>query len=148
MLDHEGGLVLRLPPLTIGEGGVSRSTSAVRRKREDIMHFGTVAVRRTVRSRTWRVGFSTLVLVVVLALAACGGRGAANGGATTAQAPQSGTTQGTSSAPANAALAGETAGDSSIDTTDTQVQSDIGSLNALQSDANTDYSSQDTDTVP
>lgn len=104
------------------------------------------------RSRPTRVCLSALVLGVMLALAACGGQGTArNGGAgtNTDSAASSHATPGSASASATGATSGNTPGaSSSVDTTDSQVQSDMNSLNGLQSDADTDYSPQNNRTVP
>lgn len=73
------------------------------------------------------------ILVLMLTLAACGGRAHRGGG-------NSGTTAG------NTTSQQYTGPDLSSD--DQQIQGIIQSMNSVSSDANTDFSSQDINTVP
>jgi conjugal transfer/entry exclusion protein len=77
----------------------------------------------------------TLVLVLALALAACGGRAAhgANGGQPSQQTQQ--TLQANPSA-------------QDVINADNQIQGDLGNMNDLQSSANTDYSAQENEVQP
>lgn len=103
--------------------------------------------RARIRSRAL-MPLVILILVAMLALAACGGRArnAGNGGyggagQTTAPGTAGGQTAGGQPSGATPNIQG-------IQSADSSVQSAIQSLPSVQNDANTDYSSQDTSTVP
>ncbi|HEY7780278.1 MAG TPA: hypothetical protein VIC85_08720 [Ktedonobacterales bacterium] len=106
--------------------------------------------RARIRSRAL-MPLVILILVAMLALAACGGRArnagnggyGGNGGAGQTTAP--GTAGGQT---AGGQPSGATPNIQGIQSADSSVQSAIQSLPSVQNDANTDYSSQDTSTVP
>ena len=94
--------------------------------------------RRSHRASLWTI--AALALVLALSLAACGGnvgRGA--------QAPTGQTTQQASGASEQGS---QSSVDSSLQQTDQQVQSALQGLNSASSDANVNYASQSSDTVP
>jgi hypothetical protein len=100
---------------------------------------------RTIRTRQRGPGMLAVgALVLALALAACGGRtGAPGSGATIPNTQQSAgpTVSGSSSGSA-------ASGSSDVQSADQQIQSALQGLDSAQSDANQDFSSQDTESQP
>jgi hypothetical protein len=86
------------------------------------------------------------VLVLMLALGGCAGRGAqrdngAPGGATTTQQQTTGTSQGSQGGGSNGSA-------DQVESLDQQVQDISSSMNGASQDADSDYSSQDNEVQP
>jgi hypothetical protein len=97
-------------------------------------------MQTTIRSRTvWL--FAVLALVAVLAFSACGARNNGLGGADASSRGGQTTTQQQQSAVQNPNV-------QSVQSADQQVQDAVNALNAVSSDANQDFSTQDTESVP
>jgi hypothetical protein len=95
-----------------------------------------ISTTRMRRRAVWML--ATAVLLLALALSACGGRGGQNGGngSTATQ------TTGNGGNPGFSAAVNQVAG------ADAQIQAALGALDSAQNDANQDSSSQDTATQP
>jgi hypothetical protein len=98
-----------------------------------------ISTTRVRRRAVWML--ATAVLLLALALSACGGGGGQNGGAGNNGDTGSTATQTTGNAGFNAAV-NQVAG------ADAQIQAALGALDSAQNDANQDSSSQDNATQP
>lgn len=101
---------------------------------------------QTRRSSLWML--AVMVLVLALALAACGGRGGVRQGGAGGTGNNVTTTQQGSAATSAASSTSAGANASDIESADQQIQGALQGLDGAQSDANQDFSGQDNESVP